>query len=47
MTRYGKPQELLTSSCISTVYGMDACVVDNVFGKILLERFRANTFPYC
>jgi ABC-type cobalamin/Fe3+-siderophores transport system ATPase subunit len=45
MAGYRKPQEILTSSCISTVYGMDVCVVDNMFGKILLERFRANTFP--
>jgi iron complex transport system ATP-binding protein len=37
---YGKPQEVLTPSCINTVYGVDSFVVENENGKFLVP-FRA------
>ncbi len=40
MEGYGKPQEILTPSCINTVYGVDSFVVENENGKFLVP-FRA------
>jgi iron complex transport system ATP-binding protein len=44
MAGYGKPQEILTPACISKVYGVDAFVVDNEYGKFLVP-FRAKASP--
>ncbi|MDD1685792.1 ABC transporter ATP-binding protein [Methanoregula sp.] len=44
MAGYGKPQEILTPTCISKVYGVDSFVIENEFGKFLVP-FRANAAP--
>lgn len=44
MAGYGKPHDILTPGCISRVYGVDAFVVDNEFGKFLVP-FRAQSSP--
>jgi len=38
---YGKPQDILTPSCINKVYGVESFTVENEFGKFIVP-FRAN-----
>ncbi|MCK9632407.1 MAG: ABC transporter ATP-binding protein [Methanoregula sp.] len=40
MAGYGKPQEVLTPTCINKVYGVESFIVENEFGKFIVP-FRA------
>ena len=42
LIRQGKPQEVLTSSCIRNVYGVDIRIVENEFGRFLLPVRRSS-----
>jgi iron complex transport system ATP-binding protein len=42
MVGYGKPRDILTPECINRVYGVDAFVVENEYGRFLVP-FRAHT----
>ncbi len=39
---YGKPADILTPGCISTVYGVDSFIVENDYGKFIVP-FRVKT----
>jgi len=40
MVGYGKPQDVLTPTCINTVYGVESFIVENEYGKFIVP-FRA------